>query len=147
MRKLPCCGSRRVNTSRRRSVEKRNVYGIKLTKGFSPHGEGLSINHDAWSIRVGDFKLIRFPHDVFIPRFIRGYKISNLCYAVDTNQFETSIEEMGSLLSKMDQVTLDFGPKINRGKMKIMTVDRPCNKSVAMIGSYDSRVIVNEAPS
>ena len=60
---------------------------------------------------------------------VGGYRISNLRYADDTTLFSTSIRYMEELLKKMEQVSLNFGLKINRSKTKIMIVDRANNNS------------------
>uniref|UniRef100_A0A2H1WK06 SFRICE_021113 n=1 Tax=Spodoptera frugiperda TaxID=7108 RepID=A0A2H1WK06_SPOFR len=58
--------------------KKNNIDPIKwplLTKSLCSLGEGLSINHHACSMRVGDFKYIlrtdkpKFPHYIFLHDF------------------------------------------------------------------------------
>ncbi|CAH2265133.1 jg9285 [Pararge aegeria aegeria] len=58
---------------------------------------------------------------------IGGQRISNLRYADDTTLFATSIRHMEDFLQKMEDVSLEFGLKINRSKTKVMIVDRMNN--------------------
>lgn len=60
---------------------------------------------------------------------VGGYKIANLRYADDTTLFATGERHMEELLLKMEQVSLEFGLKINRNKTKVMIVDRANNNS------------------
>ncbi|CAH2243910.1 jg18573 [Pararge aegeria aegeria] len=58
---------------------------------------------------------------------IGGQRISNLRYADDTTLFATSIRHMEDFLQKMEDVSLEFGLKINRSKTKVMIADRMNN--------------------
>lgn len=55
---------------------------------------------------------------------IGGRKISNLRYADAITLVESGVSQMEELRSTVEHASLDFGPKNNRNKIKITTVDR-----------------------
>lgn len=55
---------------------------------------------------------------------IGGQQISNLRFADDTTLCAKSMEEMAELVKKVEDESFKFGLTINRGKTKIMIVDR-----------------------
>ena len=70
---------------------------------------------------------------------IGGSKITNLRYADDTTLLASSETEMINLLTRMEEISLELGLKINHAKTKLMVVDR-ANK-LQLTGALDLETV------
>lgn len=55
---------------------------------------------------------------------ISGRRISNLRFADDTLLIANNSEELQELIRRVEEVSLEYGLKINTGKTKVMIIDR-----------------------
>ena len=70
---------------------------------------------------------------------IGGSKITNLRYADDTTLLAANETEMINLLTRMEEISLELGLKINHAKTKLMVVDR-ANK-LQLTGALDLETV------